>query len=169
MRMRVDDLRTSQRYRRLTAEELPALEAYYDETSGNTVFIVADSRGREVVVDQFAQLKDYGHMRLVWQLRESGLGRMFRNAFEGMASVLLFLGDSRLQAILSVLGVRYDHVTTFLQDIAAHADSEKVNLLVAEFGSETAQAVHEAMKDALDDGVFTVEEWKAVQVLAHGV
>lgn len=161
MKATADQIRADQNFELVTDEELPVPEVYRDKRTGNHVFCIGAK-----VFDQFCILRDIAG-ELKYDYRRSGLFRKIKNAAEAAAGILIFASNPATGAVLRALGIRTNILTEVFDKVDDIVNKESVQVLIEQLGPEALGTIHTALKAALKDGVFTVDDWKAIQALAR--
>jgi len=168
MNIRPEDITNDSDYERVPADELPVPVVFRHRVTRNCVFFAHNRKGKLVVMDRYVVLRDIDG-ELVYGVRENGnFFRNFDGVFNTIALVLNFASDSRVHALLNFAG-RLDIVEKIkehISDVHEKLTDEKLQALLNSIGHEDFQIVYNSLKDAFKDGVFTVDERKAIEAIA---
>jgi len=165
MNITVNEVRSGSNFARVPDADIPRPEVYRQKGTKNFVYIAKNRLGEEVVLDHYVVLKDVDGYLTFCERQTVPFWKKFTSVFEAAASVLIFWTDPRLRGILSMLGISTGKVDDVMARLKKIADKDRLNELVELMGNEKLTEVHKAIKGALEDNIFTQEEYTEIQRL----
>ena len=145
-----------------------APEIWQDIATGNSYFIAVNARGKEVVLDQYVVLRDFGDGRLAYVERETKqFWKNLNSVLEAAGAVALFAGDIRLRALLRTFGVKEAVLDGIMEKIKGVATHRSLDFVTEALNDEELTRIHALITEAVSDGVFTLEEYKQIQDLVN--
>ena len=168
MKPTIEQLRMDPRFSLVPPNQIPAPVVYRDSATGNCFFVAPDDQGNLCVLDQFVELRDKGGVLGFQKRPRRGIEKMFDNVLNGLASVVILIGDPRLDAILKFAGKAKlaKSIKDKIAGLADKMDQSKLAELLADLGQNEALLVFQAVEAALADGTLTPEEFAEIKALA---